>query len=126
MSSALASRSSPAAVAAPVVTVFTSITGIADRLRKAISSGEGGSSVVSSSTSNNKLKLVEIGDDPSLSGFGGTVEFDPTRLTETTKQHLRQAEILITEPAVLAPLWLQHQKDTSAPLLPNLKWVQST
>jgi len=73
------------------------------------------------------LPLEEIVDDQALGGYGATIEFDVTRLQESSLSKLRQAEILITEPAVLAQLLASSpslaQKEI---LLPNLKWCQST
>jgi phosphoglycerate dehydrogenase-like enzyme len=73
-----------------------------------------------------------------LSGYGGTVVFDPSKLSQESKRLLQQAEILITEPHVLAKLLLLLKKEekenesSSSPssshplLLSNLKWCQST
>lgn len=52
-------------------------------------------------------------------GYGGTVFFDPMALQSKSKKLLKEAEILITEPAVLAQLY--HHG-----LLKQLKWCQST
>jgi len=94
----------------PTVTVFTSIAGICRRLREA----------------DPHLPLVEICDD-CLTGFGGTVHFDASQLSSHTVEQLRAAEILIAEPAVLAPLlMLQQDEEQEQDLFPNLHWVQST
>ena len=64
---------------------------------------------------------IEVVQDAALGGYGGTVEFDPTQLQQDTIEKLRQAEILISEPAVVAKLL------TSFPdIFDNLKWCQST
>lgn len=89
---------------ASTVTVFSSIPGVAQSLRNA--------------DPTLPLKIIE---DEALCGYGGTVEFDPAALSEETKSVLKQAEVLISEPAVVAAL-LDH--DSSA--LPVLKWCQST
>jgi phosphoglycerate dehydrogenase-like enzyme len=91
-----------AAAAGPAITVFTSITKIAPALRQAAPS----------------IPLIEIVDE-ALGGHGGTVEFQATNIQESTRRELAQAEILITEPVVLAAL-LEVME------LPNLKWCQST
>ena len=88
----------------PVVTVFSSIQGIAESLQDA--------------DSNLPLKIVQ---DDALCGYGGTVEFDPSALSAETKSILRQAKILISEPAVVAAL-LDHDRCA----LSSLKWCQST
>jgi len=101
----------------PTVTVFTSIDGIAQRLRD-----------LSSSTSSCCWDdLVEIREDAALSGFGGTVHFDPSKLSSQSLRQLRAAEILVTEPAVLASLLVFLQQQQQQPVvLPSLRWVQST
>ena len=88
----------------PTVTVFSSIEGIAQSLLDADPS----------------LPLQIISDD-ALCGYGGTVEFDPSALSSETKSILKRAEIIISEPAVVAAL-LDH--DGTA--LQSLKWCQST
>ena len=87
-----------------MVTVFSSIQQIASSIRKAAP----------------EVPLNEIFDD-ALTGYGGTVTFDPKSLKPSTKEELASAQILITEPAVLAAI-LQH--DPSA--FPKLQWCQST
>jgi phosphoglycerate dehydrogenase-like enzyme len=87
----------------PPITVFSSISNIAPALRAA------------------GLSLVEIVDEEALSGYGGTVEFDVSKLQESTKAQLRETEILITEPSALVDL-LSFEDS----LLSNLKWCQST
>ena len=52
------------------------------------------------------LPIKEVNDD-ALSGYGGTVEFDPSSLNPETVDTLKQAVILISEPAVVAQL-LEH------------------
>jgi phosphoglycerate dehydrogenase-like enzyme len=86
----------------PTIALFTSISDIAPALRKAAPS----------------LPLLEIVDE-ALGGYGGTVEFHASKIQKETKTQLAAAEILITEPVVLAAL-LQHMT------LPNLIWCQST
>lgn len=89
----------------PTVTLFTSIPGdIADSLRVACP--------------DLPLQVVE---DAALGGYGGTVDFDPTFLHPDTISVLKKAEILISEPAVVASL-LQHDETS----LSSLKWCQST
>ena len=88
---------------APPITIFTSISNIYSALIQAAPS----------------LEIIELNDE-ALSGYGGTVEFDATRLAPTTIESLEKAEILITEPFVLAEL-LKY----NIPLT-NLKWCQST
>ena len=48
--------------------------------------------------------LVEIQDTHALYGYGGTVVFDPTKMSQQTIQQLNDCEILITEPHVLGKL----------------------
>lgn len=86
------------------VAVFTSIAEVVPSLQKAAP----------------HLLLKSI-QDPALGGYGGTVEFDPKTILDATRQSLREAEILITEPSVLAALL---KEDPAC--LPRLKWVQST
>lgn len=88
----------------PTVTVFSSIQGIAKSLRDA--------------DPNLPLQVVE---DENLCGYGGTVEFNPSALSADTKSILQQAEILISEPAVVAALL-----DYDRLALSSLKWCQST
>mmetsp|Transcript_11915 Transcript_11915/g.18306 ORF Transcript_11915/g.18306 Transcript_11915/m.18306 type:complete len:378 (+) Transcript_11915:492-1625(+) len=97
-------RCQPTITSRPTVTVFSSIQGIAESLRHA--------------DPNLPLQVVQ---DEALCGYGGTVEFNPSALSTETKTILQQAEILISEPAVVAAL-LDH--DSSA--LSSLKWCQST
>ncbi|KAL9182448.1 hypothetical protein ACHAXT_013100 [Thalassiosira profunda] len=87
-----------------VVTVFSSIQGIAQSLRSA----------------EPNLPLVEV-EDPALGGYGGTVDFDPSKLSAETRTILREAKILVSEPAVVAALL---ECDASA--LESLTWCQST
>ena len=84
------------------VTVFSSIPNIAKSLRS-------------------HLPTLEEVVDPALGGYGGTVEFCAEALQARTRQQLRMAQILITEPAVLAEIL---EKDPDA--VPNLQWCQST
>ena len=84
--------------------IFSSITGITQSLREADST----------------LPLQEIKDD-ALDGYGGTVEFDPTKLEKDTLIQLKQAVILISEPFVVAKL-LEYDQDA----LSSLSWCFST
>lgn len=88
----------------PTVTIFSSIEGIARTLRDA-----------------DPTLPLEVLTDAALSGYGGTIDFNPSSLREETKLALKKAEVLISEPAVVAEL-LEH--DGAA--LSNLKWCQST
>ena len=69
----------------PTVTVFSSIGDVAESL--------------SSACADVPLRVVA---DEALVGYGGTVEFDPKRLSIETVSALKEAEILIAEPAVVA------------------------
>ena len=86
------------------IVIFTSIDGIAQHLYDA----------------DPTLPIKEVNDD-ALSGYGGTVEFDPSSLNPETVDTLKQAVILISEPSVVAQL-LEH--DANA--LSSLQWCQST
>ena len=86
------------------IVIFTSIDGIAQHLYDA----------------DPTLPIKELNDD-ALSGYGGTVEFDPSSLNPETVATLKQAVILISEPSVVAQL-LEH--DANA--LSSLQWCQST
>lgn len=86
------------------VTIFTSIGGIAQSLHDA-----------------DPNLPIEVVEDDALNGYGGTIHFDPLSLRYETKLALKQAKILISEPAVVAQL-LEH--DESA--LTSLRWCQST
>lgn len=88
----------------PTVTIFSSIGGIAQSLNEA-----------------DPTLQLEVIEDQSLGGYGGTVNFDPSNLQEETKLALKRAEVMIAEPAVKAQL-LEH--DASS--LSSLKWCQST
>lgn len=87
----------------PIV-IFSSISNIAQSLRDADST----------------LPLLEI-NDHALSGYGGTVNFVPSSLTEQTLSTLKDAVILISEPFVVAQL-LEYDKSA----LPSLNWCMST
>jgi phosphoglycerate dehydrogenase-like enzyme len=89
----------------PTVTVFSSIPGIAQSLRDA----------------DPNLPLQIVQDEAALCGYGGTVEFNPSALSNETKSILQQAEILISEPAVVSSLL-----DYDRFALSSLKWCQST
>jgi phosphoglycerate dehydrogenase-like enzyme len=97
-----AAAAAAAASTGPAISIFTSISKIAPALRQAAPS----------------IPLVVIVDE-ALGGYGGTVEFQAADIQESTKQQLADAEILITEPAVLAELLKIME-------FPNLKWCQST
>lgn len=88
----------------PTVTLFTSIPDIAESLAAACPD----------------VPFLVV-KDAALGGFGGTVEFDPSSLQSETKTALKQAEILISEPAVVAAL-AKHDETS----LSSLKWCQST
>jgi phosphoglycerate dehydrogenase-like enzyme len=87
-----------------VVTIFSSIEGIAQTLRAADPSLQ-----------------IEVAEDSSLNGCRGALNFDPSLLADETKHALQRAEILIAEPAVIAKL-LEHD----ASVLSSLQWCQST
>jgi len=89
---------------ATTVTIFTSIQGVSQSLHDAAPN-----------------LLTQVVQDDALSGFGGTIHFDPPLLRPETKLALKRAEILISEPAVVARL-LEH--DASA--LSSLRWCAST
>lgn len=88
-----------------VITVFSSIQGIAQSLHEA----------------DPTLPLQIIQDEQALGGYGGTVEFNPTALSTESKSILKHATILISEPAVIASL-LDYDEDA----LSSLRWCQST
>ncbi|KAL7581716.1 hypothetical protein ACA910_022256 [Epithemia clementina (nom. ined.)] len=88
----------------PTVTVFSSIPSVAD-------------SLVAMCTD---IPFNIIKDD-ALGGYGGTVDFQPSSLTTSTRLALSKAEILISEPTVVASI-LKYD----ATSLQNLKWCQST
>ena len=88
----------------PTITIFTSIPNVATSLHDA----------------DPTLPIVNITDD-ALGGYGGTVDFDPSSLDPGTFTTLAKAEILISEPAVIAALL---EYDANA--LSSLKWCQST
>ena len=88
-----------------LITIFTSIPGIAESLLKV----------------NSNLPLRVLEDSRALYGYGGTVHFDPSKLQDVTIQSLKEAEILISEPAIIAKLL---EYDQSA--LSSLQWCQST
>ena len=89
----------------PTVTIFSSIADVAESLSSACAD----------------IPLRGGGDDKGLGGYGGTVEFDPKRISNETVSALKEAEILIAEPAVIASL-LMHDENS----LQSLKWCQST
>jgi phosphoglycerate dehydrogenase-like enzyme len=88
-----------------VITVFSSIQGIAQSLHEA----------------DPTLPLQIIDDEQALGGYGGTVEFNPAALSTESKYILKHATILISEPAVIASL-LDYDEDA----LSSLRWCQST
>ena len=88
----------------PTVTVFSSIPSVAESMVTLCSDIP-----------------VKVVNDDALGGYGGTVDFEPSKLTDETRAALSQAEILISEPAVVASI-LNH--NISA--LQSLKWCQST
>ncbi|KAG7342625.1 D-isomer specific 2-hydroxyacid dehydrogenase, NAD binding domain containing protein [Nitzschia inconspicua] len=130
MSSSSSSSSCFSSPKPKTLTLFTSIASIAPALRETQQQQQqqqqqqhdnGQTNQISGKT----FELEEIVDPSALSGYGGTVVFDPSNLSEESKRKLRRAEILITEPHVLAKLLLQ-SSSSSESLLKNLKWCQST
>jgi hypothetical protein len=114
------------------LTVFTSIASIAPALRDLQQQQQSNNN---NNNNNTSFLLQEIVDPAALSGYGGTVVFDPSKLSQESKRLLQQAEILITEPHVLAKLLLllkkeekenENESSSPYPLLSNLKWCQST
>lgn len=89
-----------ARVTRPTVTVLSSIPNLAEALRAICT----------------EIPLYVISDD-ALGGCG----FQPSNLKPSTRLALIEAEILVSEPAVVASI-LQYD----AKSLPNLKWCQST
>eukprot|EP00529_Nitzschia_sp_RCC80_P022694 CAMPEP_0113470740 /NCGR_PEP_ID=MMETSP0014_2-20120614/16606_1 /TAXON_ID=2857 /ORGANISM="Nitzschia sp." /LENGTH=479 /DNA_ID=CAMNT_0000363329 /DNA_START=270 /DNA_END=1709 /DNA_ORIENTATION=- /assembly_acc=CAM_ASM_000159 len=123
----------------PVVTVFTSISNIGPALQQTKISVARCSRDGSMSTTEEVVPLpvdiISSSEEQALGGAGGTVEFDPSKLSRETKLKLRDAEILVTEPHVLAQLMElsdgdnqdhhQHNNESNN-LLKNLQWCQST
>eukprot|EP00529_Nitzschia_sp_RCC80_P018857 CAMPEP_0113461772 /NCGR_PEP_ID=MMETSP0014_2-20120614/11722_1 /TAXON_ID=2857 /ORGANISM="Nitzschia sp." /LENGTH=515 /DNA_ID=CAMNT_0000353561 /DNA_START=340 /DNA_END=1887 /DNA_ORIENTATION=+ /assembly_acc=CAM_ASM_000159 len=135
----------------PVVTVFTSIANIGPALTETKICIRTTTTNTTPTTSSSKGKdgvedvdvekvfplPVDIIVDEALTGSGGTVEFDPTKLDEKTKSKLATAEILVTEPHVLAKLMElsdnnnnndknNDNNNNNDNLLKNLQWCQST
>ena len=128
----------------PTVTIFSSIDNIGQALRDKQNeiirqqqqededdATKSGSIVLFPPT------LVEIVDTEALSGYGGTVVFDPTIMSHRTIQQLNDCEILITEPHVLGKLlkYMNHQEGKGGGdgdgskvtlTLAKLRWCQST
>jgi hypothetical protein len=95
----------------PAITLFTSIASIAPALRQ--------------QQQNRSFQLEEIVDENALNGYGSTVHFDAHKLSEASVAALRKAEILVTEPHVLAKL-MEYESSEEPQLLCKLKWCQST
>ncbi|KAL7524281.1 hypothetical protein ACHAWF_000889 [Thalassiosira exigua] len=89
---------------ATIVTIFTSISGIALSLQEA-----------------DPGVPLDVVEDDALTGYGGTVVFQPSKLRPATRDALKRAQILISEPAVVAQL-LYYDPEA----LCSLKWCQST
>ena len=108
-----------------IITLFTSIQSIGPALKQIQQQQQQHAQQQSSCYS---FQINEIRDPEALNGYGGTVHFDPTKLASQTIKQLQEAEILVTEPHVLAKL-LQYQNDSgtsSTRLLPKLQFCQST
>ena len=86
------------------IVIFSSIQGIAQSLHD----------------DHPDLPLQEVKDE-ALGSHGGTVRFDPSSLRQESIAILKGAQILISEPAIVARL-LEHD----AYALPSLRWCQST
>ena len=119
----------------PPITIFSSIDNIGKALRECQEQQQkekDGESCTRSIVAN--VAIIEIVDTDALNGYGATVIFEPTKMTIETIEKLNNAEILITEPFVLAKLLKyikqqQQQKengDTAILNLSNLRWCQST
>ena len=92
----------------PRVTLFTSITSIAETLQKAAP----------------WLPLDCVHDPDALSGYGGTVNFEADKLSNESRRIFQDTEVLITEPAVMAAI-LQKETDlTNLETFPRLQWCQ--
>mmetsp|Transcript_26622 Transcript_26622/g.37499 ORF Transcript_26622/g.37499 Transcript_26622/m.37499 type:complete len:370 (-) Transcript_26622:1394-2503(-) len=98
------------------ITVFSSIPNVAKSLKAA----------VSLTSIRSPPHIHEIIDQDALGGYGGTIEFDVTKLADETRIQLQKAEILVTEPAVLASIILHDKRKPIGDIFPNLKWCQST
>ena len=96
------------------ITIFSSIPDVAASLR---------SFLPTEFQSPSQSRAPEIHEirDKALTGYGGTVEFQPQLLSLETRLQLKEARILVTEPSVLAALLRQ---DPGA--IPNVEWCQST
>ncbi|OEU20242.1 NAD(P)-binding protein [Fragilariopsis cylindrus CCMP1102] len=91
----------------PSVAIFSSIQEVSESL------------TTTAITSNISFTIIK---DDALSGYGGTVKFSPESLSANTLQSLAEAEILISEPAVVASI-INHYGEHC---FRNLKWCQST
>ena len=89
----------------PTITVFSATPEVAECL----------------SLSCNGICSLDIIRDDCLTGYGATIEFEPQNISASTLESLRKAEILISEPALVASL-LKHD----AGCFESLKWCQST
>ena len=94
----------------PRVTLFTSITSIAETLQKAAP----------------WLPLDCVTDPEALSGYGGTVNFEADKLSPESRRVFQDTEVLITEPAVLAAILQKESNLATLQTFPRLKWCQST
>ena len=92
----------------PSVAVFSSIQEVSESLTN-----------TTAIPSNISFTIIK---DDALSGYGGTVKFSPESLLPSTLQSLAEAEILISEPAVVASI-INHYGEYC---FRNLKWCQST
>jgi phosphoglycerate dehydrogenase-like enzyme len=113
----------------PTVAVFSSIQEVSESLILASSSLCPTSTAAATTTTtadnnnNNSSNIFfNIIKDDALSGYGGTVKFHPESLSASTLKSLAEAEILISEPAVVASIINYHGENC----LRNLKWCQST
>ena len=102
----LAMAAVPSRTIRPTVTVFSSIPSVAESL------------IALSDRLNIPFQII---NDKALRGCGGMVEFQPSQLMPETRVALSQAQILLSEPAVVASL-LRYDGNC----LPNLEWCQST
>eukprot|EP00977_Amphora_coffeiformis_P016690 scaffold5237_cov179-Amphora_coffeaeformis.AAC.3 len=94
----------------PRVTLFTSITSIAETLQKAAP----------------WLPLDCVHDPEALSGYGGTVNFQADMLSNESRRIFQNTEVLITEPAVLAAILQKETNMAKLETFPLLQWCQST
>jgi phosphoglycerate dehydrogenase-like enzyme len=106
------------------VAVFSSIQEVSESLILASSLSSCPTTATATATSadnNNNISFNIIKDD-ALTGYGGTVKFHPESLSASTLKSLSEAEILISEPAVVASIINYYGENC----LRNLIWYQST